>query len=389
MFELNMDTVRSMIDAGLISRQKHPSLDLYIYNYTNKAAYDRVWTPETTQCRGLILDQYDRLVARPFPKFFNYEEHPRSDILFSRDYHIFEKLDGSLGVLYPEWDTYTPDGQRGSFAIATRGSFTSDQALHATEVLKSRYADFVPLPGCTYLFEIIYPDNRIVVDYGEVDDLFLLAVIQNDTGIDLMTVNGETYGWPGPVVRRYDLPEWYVNADKRGRPNFHKMNWLETLELENDGSQEGLVFLFQTKDGDVRVKMKLEEYKRLHKILTGVNTKTIWEALSQGQQSTIENIIDRVPDEFYNWVHATIDDLRAKFEEIFVAGQQVYRVGLNAMSRVSADNEHERRKHFAAAVASSPYKSIAFALLDGKTYDEMIWRMIKPKAERPFVVDEA
>ena len=41
---------------------------------------------------------------------------------------------------------------------------------------------FCPKPGKTYLFEIIYPENRIVVDYGDYKGLVLIDVIDNETG---------------------------------------------------------------------------------------------------------------------------------------------------------------------------------------------------------------
>lgn len=46
--------------------------------------------------------------------------------------------------------------------IATRGSFESDQALWATEWIQKRFRPVDFLAGYTYLYEIIYPENRVV-----------------------------------------------------------------------------------------------------------------------------------------------------------------------------------------------------------------------------------
>ena len=102
------------------------------------------------------------------------EEHPPTGIP-QLPFEVFEKLDGSLGILY--WLNNLP-------YIATRGSFESEQARHATEILHGRYQHTFSSMDTnkTYLFEIIYPENRIVVDYGEMDDLILLTVIDNQTG---------------------------------------------------------------------------------------------------------------------------------------------------------------------------------------------------------------
>lgn len=85
-------------------------------------------------------------------------------------------------------------------AIATRGSFTSDQAVYATALWKQRYRDvFTPQPGMTYLFEIIYPANRIVVDYKGASDLFLLGAIEIESGCSFGPHESEAFGdWPGP-----------------------------------------------------------------------------------------------------------------------------------------------------------------------------------------------
>ncbi len=162
----------TMIEQRFISVREHPSAPLYIYNYTAKAQFDRMWNEATRQCRGLILDAKGELISRPFRKFFNLgelETPPEGSCL------SWEKYDGSLGV------SYMVDGR---WAIASRGSFMSDQALKASALLDDKYAAAKKHmnPAYTYLFEIIYPDNRIVVDYGATEELRLLALVDTQTG---------------------------------------------------------------------------------------------------------------------------------------------------------------------------------------------------------------
>lgn len=79
-----------------------------------------------------------------------------------------EKLDGSLGILYQH---------AGAWHIATKGTFASAQAQWATDWLR-RHIDPALLArfgAYTLLFEIVYPENRIVVDYGDRAGLTLLA----------------------------------------------------------------------------------------------------------------------------------------------------------------------------------------------------------------------
>ena len=64
-----------------------------------------------------------RIVARPFKKFFNLSDG-RTDI--TGEYEIYEKMDGSLGILF---------FYEGEWILASRGSFTSEQAIEGKKIL--------------------------------------------------------------------------------------------------------------------------------------------------------------------------------------------------------------------------------------------------------------
>ena len=113
--------LESAIADGFVRAQDHPTLALRILNYTERAQYERVWTDVTRQCRGLIVDGMGRIVARPYAKFFNYGEHDEATLSLDEFVTITDKMDGSLGILYR--------GTDGQLAIATRGSFASEQAI--------------------------------------------------------------------------------------------------------------------------------------------------------------------------------------------------------------------------------------------------------------------
>jgi RNA ligase len=327
------------IEQKYISVQKHPAEELYIYNYTPKAQFEKQWDEITLQCRGLILDAGGAIVARPFRKFFNLEEHLPYEIPHE-PFEVYEKMDGSLGILY--WLQNQP-------YMATRGSFDSEQARKATQLLQHTYTDALPLlqKDKTYLFEIIYPGNRIVVDYGQREELVLLAMIDTQTGRDLPLAD---IGFP--LVKRY-----YGIRD---------MKALKNLAQDN---REGFVLKFES---GFRVKVKFEEYVRLHRILTGVSNKLIWEMLKNN--TPLDAILERVPDEFYNWVKQTREKL--------LAGYQAIEEQCRKDFKVLAD-----RKATALYFLSCQYPSILFAMLDGHDYRDTIWKLIKPRYEKPFKTD--
>ena len=335
-----------MIDEKLVIVQKHKNTDYFIYNYGPKAQYERIWNDITIQCRGLILDSNYNVIARPFKKFFNLEEHTNDDIPLI-PFEVYEKMDGSLGILY--WIDDRP-------YIATRGSFESDQAIYATNILHNRYKYVIPKldKSKTYLFEIIYPENRIVVNYGDVDDLVLIAVIDKETGLDCEL---EPIGFP--IVRRYD-----------GIKDIYDLKKLE------ENNKEGFVVKFQN---GFRLKVKFEEYCRLHKILTQVSNKTVWEYLSQGKD--FDELLDRVPDEFYNWVRDTKSTLENNYKSIEEESNKLFH-------RFHSWNLGETRADFAEYAKKQKHPAILFKMLDGKDYSGVIWKHIKPKYEKPFAKNE-
>ncbi len=138
---MNKELLKEMIEKKYVSVQKHPTEDLYIYNYTKLAQYEWVWNEITTKCRGLILDGKGNIVCNPFEKFFNLEEldNKKQDIP-NEPFEVYDKVDGSLGILY--WSDDVP-------AISTRGSFVSEQAFEGTKILLEKYQDAIKMLDST------------------------------------------------------------------------------------------------------------------------------------------------------------------------------------------------------------------------------------------------
>jgi T4 RnlA family RNA ligase len=337
------NTLPSLIQQGYILSQTHPSLPLTIYNYTAKAQFDRYWVDATLQCRGLVLDNNYRTIARPLPKFFNLDEYQGK--IPEGVPNIYEKLDGSLIILFY---------YQGQWEVASRGSFVSEQAQMARVLLANYQADAETLdPAYTYLFEIIYPNNRIVVDYGEDRRLVLLAAVQTETGVELdhTEVNWSDRSKTYPATT---LPDWI------------KSIVASQSELNN---QEG--FILRWPNG-FRLKYKLADYVRLHRIITRVQAKDIWECLSQNQD--LDQFLDSVPDEFYNWVKDTKLALETKYREIEAECLAVFK-------------DLGNRKETALYFQTQKYPGVLFLMLDKRDYSQTIWRLIKPDYQRPFRSD--
>jgi RNA ligase len=376
---------------GLLHKQTHPTLDLTIWNYSPRVQYERLWDDITMQCRGLVTNSKGDIVARPFKKFFNYEEHKPED-LPNESFEVYEKMDGSLGILFyyeyelseerryniwfnnnyetgmerffvphnlPNYDDpyYKPTPKTiGEWILATRGSFTSSQAIKGKEIL-NKY-DISPLrKDNTYLFEIIYPENRIVVDYGNEEKLVVLGAIHTETGDEvsdsaLFTMTGLGF----EVVTTYKT--WGESYD--------------LLKEEISKEKEGYVIRF--KNG-FRMKIKGDEYVRLHRILTNISNRDIWEYLKDNKP--FDELLEKVPDEFNEWVKETVRDLTVRFENI----DNDYNDIFNSINTIN-------RKDFAEKALRYTHSSILFAMYDGKPTHNIIWKIIYPSYSKPFKKDE-
>lgn len=341
------------VDRGNVSCQDHPTEPLTIFNYTNKCQYDRAWDEVTMQCRGLIYDDNFNIISRCLPKFFNLSELGPDQPLPDLPYEIFKKYDGSCLISY--WL-----GDR--IYWATRGSFTSDQANWANELWERKYKfeEVFLSPYMTYVAELIVPQNRIVVDYGDQEKIVFTAIIDTETGEER---NLDWLCRPG-----FDV------AEKYPYPTYATPHGLKELNIPNE---EGYVIRYAN---GFRVKVKFEEYIRLHKIITNVTSYDIWECLRDGKP--LDEILDRVPDEFMDWVRQTEADISGKVLRIATEAQKrYYHITINAAKFWGTDLT---RRKLADEFKQDKYESLLFAQLDGKDIMPMIYKMVKPKYERPF-----
>ena len=342
-----IETLEKYYEDGLLYKQTHPSLPLTIWNYTPKVQYENTWDEITLQCRGLVTDNEGNIVARAFKKFFNMEEGKYTP---TENFEVWDKMDGSLGIVF--W-------YEGQWIVATRGSFTSSQSIKGKEIFDryvKKYGDDNLNIHLTYLVEILFPENRIVVDYGNDEKLVLLGITDQ---------YGEThhshfeYLWfhKDLIVKKYD--------------GINDYSILKDMIKDNE---EGFVIKFSNGD---RMKIKGKEYLRLHKIMTNVSTTGIWEMLSNGDD--VNELLKEVPDEFYKKIKDYVRDLRYGFFQISERAGKLHDV-----FRYGKYGDHEvepTKKEFAEFVLKQEkvLHPVMFAMWDKKNYDKIIWSILKPE----------
>jgi putative RNA ligase len=383
---LDWVAVEDAWEQGYVAMQFHPSEPLGILNYTNRAQFDQHWTDTVKICRGLIYNTETReIVARPWPKFFNYGQTGAPDMALNAPVEVRDKADGSLGILYRK-------PSDGTYAVATRGSFTSEQAVHATQVWQERYANsFNGAPGVTFLMEIIYPENRIVLDYGGLDDLILLDIRDTTSGKRVMDQMRPL--WPGSEVQKFFYWTLQEALNASPRPNC-----------------EGYVITF-SETGEM-IKLKQQDYVALHRIMTNTTPRVIWQYLAVNAcahlipenkpkmwasrlgifeekalqilavgPNWLEQMAERVPDEFHEWLRTMVTDITLKVEGLSEDIMAQY-AGIKHIK--------DQREFVLAANPQSQHFHHVLALRNGQDLTCELWRKSEPAATKPWMsIDEA
>lgn len=274
------------IAGGYVKETKHPLYPLDILNYTDKATYDQRWNDVTTHCRGLIVDRTTgQIIARGPRKFFNYGEPAAQKYPLDTPVRISRKEDGSLGIGY-YWDVNEDESVYG---IATRGSFASDQSDFAMKLIrenkedKGHYEIFPDMvadyaaEGKSYIGEIVYPANQIVLDYEGREEVIPLGIVDNRTGL---------IEW---------RPWGYTNQSD------DVISLGEALALPIPPGEEGYVLdILEPEKHEVidHLKLKGQWYKEMHAAVFGLTERRVWEAWHEGKEA---EFIESLPDELQPW----------------------------------------------------------------------------------------
>lgn len=356
---VDMDELQELRERGYITERDHPSEPLAILNYTDKAQLSdaKLWEdfPALSLCRGLIYNtDHGEVVARPFRKFWNHGQAGADQIRLDEPVYTLDKLDGSLGIVYRE-----PNG--GMLAVATRGSFTSEQAEHATKMLRLKYTEvslwgpedprgkYSPADEETFLVEIIYPGNRIVLDYGSTDDLFLLGSVDIESGFVFQPGQAAVHlRWAGPVA-----------------PGLSHKTLGDALAASPRPNREGMVIA--TRGGRKMVKLKQEDYLRLHKLVFGLTEKSVWRAVVAGD--SLEEMLEPLPDEFHAWVAQKYGDLKGAAASWAELVRETYGKILDQVQWPEGEGsevQREAKKLFAEFVKGDAHAWAYFMLWQGR-----------------------
>lgn len=321
---MDTSTLKLYSDKGLLKCNKHPVYDLCIWNYSEKVQYNKEWDAITLMTRGLITDIEGNIVSRNFSKFFNLEEYNQEYVNINSDpfkdnFKVYEKLDGSLGILfyYNEW------------IFCTRGSFTSVQSIQGKSILDKKIDYSLLDKSLTYTFEIIYPLNRIVVDYDITEDVIFLSAFEKN-GKERHDIRQKFISLNLNVVKEYTSKDPYLLKD------------------ENVEGREGYVMVFENGE---RLKIKFENYIKLHRLVSNLSVQNAFDWIKSGKP--ISEIVELIPDEYHSWYNSIVNKVNDEYNRITTSCHLDF-----------CDEWKANKRDFALKIKEHPYKTLLFKMYD-------------------------
>ena len=177
------------------------------------------WTQANKVFRSSLWNNDGELVSAGFPKFTNWGENPDNFPVPTslKDSVLMEKLDGSLLIV---------SKYKGRFILRTRGTSDASKLDNGEELQlfltqNQSSLDYL-LPDNTgkysYLFEWVSPKQKIILNYGDQPDWYLVGVINNEDYSLLTQENvdyiASEYGFKRPTVYNFpSVEELMANVD--------------------------------------------------------------------------------------------------------------------------------------------------------------------------------
>jgi hypothetical protein len=304
------------------SRHKHyPNLVCLKYNQINSPMHEKI----VQQARGIILDEANNwaVVSYSYDKFFNYGE-PLATLIDWDKARIFDKLDGSLMVLYPyqgKWEVQSSGMADASGNVIPNLSFRE----LFWKIWDELGYSLPPVQPYCFSFEMLSLVNRIIVSHSKAN--LILHGVRN-----LETLQEEAphmwatkYNWE--AVQTYTFHTWeaLLDASEKLKPDLG----------------EGYVVC---DDQFRRVKVKSPQYVALHQLKDSLSPKRLLEVIMQNES-----------DE----VLAYFPELKKPHDDIFG------RISLLAKTIEKTYVEHKDaadQKSFALRIKHLPYSGILFSL---------------------------
>ena len=269
------------------------------FKYTAQTIYSGTWNRVTLHARGHVFNvSTGKCVLRPWDKFFNYSELVLSDHSFTPTY----KASAAEGMFFPQnYDNEKLQGNLGHFvatdkldgSLCIAGTVDGKSMVTSSGAIHSEHSDWSRnwleshnilgkfQPRFTYMFETIADVFLHPIKY-DYEGCTLLGIIDNDTGQEL----------PFDCVER-TAREWGIKAPQR--VDITSLADAQKFAAGLPANKEGIVITFEN---GFKVKMKGEEFLKVHKLFHGLTPSYLMENFDIKSMTFPESIMSVIPEEF-------------------------------------------------------------------------------------------
>jgi len=211
--------------------------------------------------------------------------------------------------------------------------------------------------------------NKIVVDY-DFESLLCLGMVSHQSAKE---------------VTRSEVEQWCRANEFPIVAKFSKS--LSECIADDRKNAEGVVLTYPS--SGLKIKIKIPQYVQLHRVLTGLNVRSVWELLCENKYETISGWFadPLIPDSFKKWLEEVTTGLGFQFSEIFNTALKIF--GARPILDPFMPYK-ESRKALAAYFTKEEnrkYSGLLFGLLDGKDIKPSVWKMVEPSGTTTFKVD--
>lgn len=325
---------------------------------------DAKWNKNNLFYRSLIVDREGNVLSSGWPKFFNYGEKPECypEPENFNDWKIEDKIDGSLLIA-----DYVND----QFSMRTRGtvSYSSQKNAEDFELLPKKYPKVIEFlkenTHISLLFEIVTPNNVIVVRSKQIDFYLIGAINKNEMC----------------VVSSSDLTNIWRKIGGMSTPQSY--NFLDTNDLSKISEcikhwkgKEGIVVSYN--NGQNRIKFKSDWYCFIHRVKSQLNsTDNLIDFYIEKEIPSAENFSKVIETEFDFEIAIQLKD---EIEKICDAGEKAKKYIDNLLEMIHDIRKVETRKEQAEMIKRNcgDNSGYAFSILDNKEITKIQWfKLIK------------
>jgi hypothetical protein len=323
------------------------------------------FTQANKHFRSSVWDADGNLVSAGFPKFTNWGENPEHFPVPEslKDTQVVEKIDGSL-LIVSMWN--------GKLMLRTRGTVDATKLDNGHELalflqkhgkeVEYLLTGYPSGPSYSLLFEWVSPNQRIILNYGDEPDWFLVGCVNHDNYL---------------LTRQADL-DYMANEYGFKRPPSYTFPDITALlaHVEKWKGKEGVVIY--SNDGQSQHKAKGLWYLALHRMKEALASfdKVVDVWYEQGEPSYAE-FEDSITMQFD---YELWSQIRGEASRICDASKDVHRI-IDGMQKFvndtilpMGDPKDKKARGAMARLVTSSYgitnrANFVFKLMDGKGLD--------------------